>query len=142
MIAQRTTILKFVDDDPKSLGVGSIVSVASGDGLVEGVDFAVNLTTSTVRRLRTFGRDLLTFVVQYEDHAEEIAAREALLNEANTEGTDAKARILEQIDAALAEYAAALAGWDKLTTAQVKVVVKRLVQVQVQILRYHKRELL
>jgi len=58
------------------------------------------------------------------------------------EQADARARILAAIDAALDDYDAALAHWDTLTQAQLKAVVKRLVQVQVQLLRYHRREVL
>lgn len=56
------------------------------------------------------------------------------------EQADARARILAAIDAALDDYDAALAHWDTLTQAQLKAVVKRLVEVQVQLLRYHRRE--
>ena len=140
MITEHMAILKLADDAPKSLGVSSIVSVASTEGLVEGTDYAINLATSTVRRLRPFGRELLTFVVQYEDHAEERAALEAVLAVADTEAGDAKARILAAIDAALADYAAALERWDVLTAAQQKAVLRRLVETQAQLLRYNRRE--
>jgi len=53
---------------------------------------------------------------------------------------DAKARILAAIDAALADYAAALERWDVLTVTQQKAVLRRLVEVQAQLLRYHRRE--
>lgn len=58
------------------------------------------------------------------------------------ERADAQARILAAIDSALGDYEQALSHWDGLTQAQLKAVVKRLVQVQVQLLRYHRREVL
>jgi len=62
--------------------------------------------------------------------------------QAQIEATDAKIRILEAINTALADYEAALAHWDTLTMAQQKAVLRRLIQVQMQLLRYHRRELL
>jgi len=62
--------------------------------------------------------------------------------QAQVEAEDAKAHILEAIDGALADYAAVLAHWDALTQAQLKAVVKRNTEVLVQLLRYHRRELL
>ena len=59
---------------------------------------------------------------------------------ARVDAEDAKARILAAIDAALADYAAALDRWDVLTTVQQKAVLRRLVEVQAQLLRYHRRE--
>ena len=56
------------------------------------------------------------------------------------ETIDAKSRILTAIDAALTDYAAALERWDVLTAAQQKAVLRRLVEVQAQLLRYHRRE--
>ena len=62
--------------------------------------------------------------------------------QAQIEATDSKAHILEETNAALTDYEAALIRWDTLTTVQQKAVLRRLVQVQVQLLRYHRRELL
>ena len=59
---------------------------------------------------------------------------------ARVDAEDAKARILAAIDAALADYAAALERWDVLTVTQQKAVLRRLVEVQAQLLRYHRRE--
>lgn len=61
---------------------------------------------------------------------------------ARTDADDAKERILAAIDTALADYANALAAWATLTVPQQKAVLRRLVEVQVQLLRYHRRELL
>ena len=141
-IQTRITQLKLHDGDWKSLSVSRIVagSVKCSEGLVEGRDFAVDLAGGTVRRLRPFGRELYTFTMQYEDGAEERAAREAILAVAAAEATDAKARILAAIDSALTDYAAALERWDVLTAVQQKAVLRRLVEVQAQLLRYHRRE--
>lgn len=57
------------------------------------------------------------------------------------EGEDAGGRLLALIDAALADYALALSRWDALTAAQLKAVVRRNMEVLVQVLRYHRREL-
>ncbi|MFA6270879.1 MAG: hypothetical protein WC657_06775 [Candidatus Paceibacterota bacterium] len=141
MIAEHIAILKLLDGDPKSLGVSRIQSVTSA-GLVQGVDYAVDAERGVVWRLHPFGRELLTFRVMYEDGAEERAAREALETQYDGIQADAKARILEAIDGAIADYDAALAVWATLTAAQQKAVLKRLVQVQTQLLRYHRRELL
>jgi hypothetical protein len=62
--------------------------------------------------------------------------------QARAEGEDAKARILEALDATLADYDAALSHWATLTNAQRNAVLERVVRVQVQVLRYHRRELL
>ena len=59
---------------------------------------------------------------------------------ARVDAEDAKTRILAAIDAALADYAAALDRWDVLTAAQQKAVLRRLVETQAQLLRYHRRE--
>lgn len=58
----------------------------------------------------------------------------------DAESADAKARILGAIDAALTDYAAALERWDVLTAVQQKAVLRRLVETQAQLLRYHRRE--
>ncbi len=75
-----------------------------------------------------------------------IAAHDPLVLSAGemleAEDSDARTRILAAIDAALADYDAALAAWDKLTAAQQKAMVKRNVEVLVQLLRYHRRELI
>lgn len=62
--------------------------------------------------------------------------------QACVEAEDARTRILAAIESALADYDMALSHWDTLTQAQLKAVVKRLVQVQYQLLRYHRREVL
>ena len=58
----------------------------------------------------------------------------------DAEAGDAKSRLLSAIDVALADYDAALSRWDVLTPVQQKAVLRRLVEVQAQLLRYHRRE--
>lgn len=92
MIQQHTTRLKLHDDDWKALGVSRIVagSVQCAEGLIGGQDYEANLAQGTVRRLRAFGRELYTFTMQYEDGAEERAAREALAAEVEANATEAR----------------------------------------------------
>lgn len=84
--------LKLHDDDPKSLGVSRIVagSVTCAEGLVEGQDYTVDLACGTVRRLRPFGRELYTLVMEYEDGAEERVAAEAAAAEIEAKATEAR----------------------------------------------------
>jgi len=76
-IQNGQTILKLADSDPKSLVHGPLPETVQSVGLTEGVDYIVDYTYRTVRRLREFGRELITFSYQYEDYAEQRAAEEA-----------------------------------------------------------------
>lgn len=57
------------------------------------------------------------------------------------EAADAADRLVDTIDGVLDAFAVALGHWDTLTIAEVKKLVRRLVEVQIQVLRYHRREL-
>lgn len=77
-IQTHTVTLKLFDDAPKTLGVArlTVTAVTCAQGLVEGADFAIDRDHGTIRRLRTFGRELYTFTVEYDDQAEARAAEE------------------------------------------------------------------
>jgi len=127
MIQTHTVRLKLHDDDVKTLGVSRLVagSVQCVEGLVESTDFAVDLAHGTVRRLRSFGRELYTFTMQYEDGAEERKATEAAV--ARIEANSTEARTLWDGYEALRDKAPAeidlllrkrIEGWSSLAAAK------------------------
>ena len=80
-IQTRTATLKLLDDSVKSLGVGNLTPdlVTSQEGLIEGIDFAIDRPSGTIRRLKAFGRELYTFICRYDDLSEQRAAEQAAL---------------------------------------------------------------
>lgn len=92
-IQARISKLKLADDSPKSLGVGYIQpGVTCAEGLIENADYAVDYATSTVRRLRSFGSELYTFQMAYDDQSEVIAAQQVQLVYELTQRLDVRAR--------------------------------------------------
>lgn len=77
-IQTHTATLKLFDGDWKTLGVSHLTAtvVTCAQGLVEGVDFEIERTHGTVRRLHPFGRELYAFTVEYDDLSEQTAAEE------------------------------------------------------------------
>jgi len=92
MIQTHTARLKLHDGDWKSLGVSRLLagSVTCAEGLVEGQDYEVDLARGVVRRLRPFGRELYTLVMEYEDGAEERVAADAAAAEIEANATEAR----------------------------------------------------
>ncbi len=76
-VQRHTAALRLADDGVKLLGVSRLTTTpVTSPGLVEGKDFVVDRPRGTIRRLRQFGSDLLTFACEYDDGSEAVAAAE------------------------------------------------------------------
>lgn len=75
----KTTILKLLDNDWKTLGVSNLTAdpVTCLQGLTEGIDFEIHRVRGGIRRLKSFGREHYTFTCQYDNLSEAQAADEA-----------------------------------------------------------------